>query len=296
MKALHALFSASDRSGDSMETDTDITMDDAGMVDTFQPAGDVVVDNATPDRPGDSGEKQVVELYEKAIRGTCRVVGCGPAKDKRSYYCENHVTLAPSYETKLTQARLNSELTPQQLDRKEALSKAKQYTKFILNHNDDIVKAKQLAIGAPEEWMDGVVGEITLQQPDGSIKTVSFWEPCLRKQLAVSEEWAKFLGKSIVRIERSDTGKKVMMLAKVVAPFVEIGGILLFSGLQVYQLTALRKTVEQVKQIQLQQMQAMMQAQTQAQNGRSTGVAGEPFAPNGEAPSYDPPATAAYAG
>lgn len=119
----------------------------------------------------------------------------------------------------------------------------------------------------PDPWLKGGPANgqpLTIQTPDG--KVVTFWQPSLEEQLALSEKEAKRLAKAAAVFAESDMGKVMVAFLEANAHWVALGAALWVAGTYGWKVMRIRTEVAQLKEVIKQQMD-MQQPQPASNNG-----------------------------
>ena len=202
-----------------------------------------VADNVP--EPEETAEPEKPDLLP-AKRGQCRVCG-GPAKDGRSFYCNEHLDLAPNTSTRIASTALGAPRAARDAAKTARKALVRQYKKGILAANPTIVQASQFITGAPDEWMDGVVADVQVGiNADGSPKIVHLWEPALRTQFELSEKHAEAIAEAAAQFSESNSGKNMLAMGAVLAPYVTLAAA---AGMTVVHLIKLSNIKQQIIQI-----------------------------------------------
>lgn len=202
---------------------------------------------------------------EHKQRGTCAICG-NPATHGRSFYCADHEHLSPTI-NKITSPRRPR--TPEEELKLRDKSKKNQLVKFILDNNENIVRAEAFMLQIPDEWLDAVIGQGPVVDPQGNPVfdklgqpvIMKFWEPSLRSQLEISKREAEFVGGAVLKFGDSPQAKLFLQFGKVIQPYLEIGIAIGFVAVRIHKMNQLRVQIEFVKaqqQVEMQRRQGPM--------------------------------------
>lgn len=248
-------------------TMTEETTNSTGLFASIDPdeiPDEAPVNETEPTDENNAEPTPSVEL-RPAKRGECRVCG-GPAKDGRSFYCNEHLEHAPGSTTRITSTSLAAPRRQNDPTRVNRRNLVKSYKNAILKANPQIVQASQFITGAPDEWMDNenVAAVQVGVNSDGSPRLVQLWKPTLRQQFEITERHAEALAEAAATFAESNQGKAVMTMASVAAPYVALGGALLMTGIHVIKLSNIKNQIVQLKGV-IEQQRSGTQPQEQPQ-------------------------------
>lgn len=149
-------------------------------------------------------------------------------------------------------------IQPEKTDQEKLIDlRAATWSKYIIEDvNPLLVKTAQQFIGAPFEWMDGVV----IMGKDAKGNDLKFWDPPLKERLALSNKDAHTLAKAVAQFSISPMGMVIAAWIKANSQLIAMGGALWVAGVYGYHLMQTKQQIDQIKSMIESQQKQMSEA------------------------------------